>query len=189
MEENSSVSIAFVCGMIVPGLVPAHRYVEENSSVSIAFICGMIVPGLVPAHRYVKENSSVSIAFICGMIVPGLDPAHRYVEENRSAAILAAMKFTGVTPEVNLKEHVAPSTNMTAHFGFQTQRRYQQKGISGLTKGLISSQKLKSILLRRLNVLQLPEAVSIFISCSGQTELIEMTVMQENQQHSLSIRN
>ena len=33
-------------------------------------------------------------------------PAYRYVEENGSAAMLANKRAAGVTPEVNLKEHV-----------------------------------------------------------------------------------
>ena len=33
-------------------------------------------------------------------------PVHRYVEENSSAAMLAAMRSAGVTPEVNLREPV-----------------------------------------------------------------------------------
>ena len=50
-------------------------------------------------------------------------PAHRYIEENGSAAMLAAKKWAGVTPEVNLREHVTPmplpSTNKATHSGFE----------------------------------------------------------------------
>ena len=40
-------------------------------------------------------------------------PAGRYMEENDSVAMLAAKRSAGVTPEVNLSEHVThdPSTN------------------------------------------------------------------------------
>ena len=33
-------------------------------------------------------------------------PAHRYVEENGLAAMLGTKRLVGVTPEVNLWEHV-----------------------------------------------------------------------------------
>ena len=33
-------------------------------------------------------------------------PACRYVEVNDSAAILPTKRFVGITPEVNLREHV-----------------------------------------------------------------------------------
>ena len=69
-------------------------------------------------------------------------PACRYVEENSSAAMLATKRSAGVTPEVNVKEHVTPmppqSTNKAAHSSFETQRRHHQKsktgGISGPKK-------------------------------------------------------
>ena len=68
-------------------------------------------------------------------------PARRYVEENGSAAVLAANRSAGVTPEVNPWKPVThippPSTNKAAHSGFETQRRCHVKsktGISGPTK-------------------------------------------------------
>ena len=64
-------------------------------------------------------------------------PAHRYVEENGSAAMLAAKRSAGVTPEVNLGEHVTcmplPSMKKAAHFGFETHRRRHQKSKTGVS--------------------------------------------------------
>ena len=64
-------------------------------------------------------------------------PAHRYVEENS----LAALRSAGVTPEVNLREHVThsplPSVNKAAHSGFETPEmspEIQNRGFSGSTK-------------------------------------------------------
>ena len=58
-------------------------------------------------------------------------PACRYVEKNDSASILATKRLVGVTPEVNLREHVTPtpfpSANEAAQSGFETQRRHHQK--------------------------------------------------------------
>ena len=46
-------------------------------------------------------------------------PAYRYMEENSTADILATKRITGVTPEVNLIEHVTHmsplSMNKAAH--------------------------------------------------------------------------
>ena len=76
-------------------------------------------------------------------------PAHRYVEEIGLAVILAAKMLTGVTPEVNLGEHVTctspPSTNKATHSGFETQRRcHHQRSITGVSvapqKGLMFSK-------------------------------------------------
>ena len=68
-------------------------------------------------------------------------PAHRYVEEISSAAILAAKRSAGVTPELNLREHVIhmslPSANKAAHSGFEPRRdvtRCPKRGISGPTE-------------------------------------------------------
>ena len=48
-----------------------------------------------------------------------------------SNAMLAIKKSAGVTPEVNLGEHVTctplPSANKAAHSGFETQKRHHQK--------------------------------------------------------------
>ena len=47
------------------------------------------------------------------------------------AAMLATKRSAGVTPEVNLREHIScvppPSVTKTAHSGFETQRRCHQK--------------------------------------------------------------
>ena len=61
--------------------------------------------------------------------------AHRYMEENDSAAMLAAKRSAGVTPEVNLREHVTypPSVNKAACSGFETQRRPHQKSKTGVS--------------------------------------------------------
>ena len=86
-------------------------------------------------------------------------PGSRYMEEIGSAAMLAAKRSAGVTPEVNLKECVKcmppPSADKAAHFGFETQRRHHQKsknrGISGPTK--------------RTHVLQILFFKKMFIGC------------------------
>ena len=58
-------------------------------------------------------------------------PAHRYVEEIGSAAMLAAKRLAGVTPEVNLREctthTLLPSVNKDCPPGFETKRRHHQK--------------------------------------------------------------
>ena len=45
--------------------------------------------------------------------------------------MLAAKRLAGITPEVNLMEHISckppPSVNKAAHSGFETQRRCHQK--------------------------------------------------------------
>ena len=77
-------------------------------------------------------------------------PVHRYVEENGSAAMLAAKRSAGVTPEVNLGEHVTcmppPSTNKAAHSDFETQKRCHKKSKIEVSvapqKGLMSSKKI-----------------------------------------------
>ena len=74
-------------------------------------------------------------------------PARRYVEENGSATMLATKRLVGVTPELNLREHVTctppPSANKAAHSGFETQRRHHQKAKTGVSvapqKELMSS--------------------------------------------------
>ena len=49
-------------------------------------------------------------------------PTRRYVEEISSATMLATKRSAGVTPEVNLKEHVTcmllPSVNKATHYWF-----------------------------------------------------------------------
>ena len=51
--------------------------------------------------------------------------------------MLTAKRSAGVTPEVNLWEHVTsthlPSTNKAAHSGFETQRRRHQKSKTGVS--------------------------------------------------------
>ena len=74
-------------------------------------------------------------------------PARRYVEEIGLAAMLAANRSAGVTPEVNPWKPVThippPSTNKAAHSGFETQRRCHVKSKTGVSvapqKGLVSS--------------------------------------------------
>ena len=62
-------------------------------------------------------------------------PGCRYVEEIGSAAMLAAKRLAGITPDVNLRENVTcmplPNANKAAHSGFETQRRHHQKSIKG----------------------------------------------------------
>ena len=54
-----------------------------------------------------------------------------------SAAMLAAKRSAGVTPEVNLRRHVTCtallSANKAAHSGFETQRRCHQKSKTGVS--------------------------------------------------------
>ena len=61
----------------------------------------------------------------------------KYVEEIGSAALLAAKRSAGVTPEVNLRQCVThrppPSVNKAAHSGFETQRRHYQKSKTGVS--------------------------------------------------------
>ena len=74
-------------------------------------------------------------------------PGCRYVEEINSAAMLAAKRLAGVTPEVNLRECIThtplPSMNKADYSGFQnpdeTSPEVQNRSINGLTKGLMSS--------------------------------------------------
>ena len=62
--------------------------------------------------------------------------------------MLATNRSAGVTPEVNLREHVThtplPRVNKAAHSGFETQRRRPQKPKTGVSvapqKGLMSSK-------------------------------------------------
>ena len=68
------------------------------------------------------------------MICPGFNPhllAFGYVEEISLAAMLATKRSVGVTPEVNLREHVTctplPSMNTATQSGFEIQRRHHQK--------------------------------------------------------------
>ena len=42
-------------------------------------------------------------------------PVHRYVEENGSAVMLGANTMAGVTPEVNLREHVTHMPLSSTH--------------------------------------------------------------------------
>ena len=64
-------------------------------------------------------------------------PDCRYVEDNGLAVMLAAKRLAGVTPELNLIDHVKdmplPSANKAAHYGFETQRRCLQKSTRGVT--------------------------------------------------------
>ena len=69
----------------------------------------------------------------------------------RLAAMLANKRLAGVTPEVNLREHISctppPRANKAAHYGFETQRRCYQKSKTGvsvaLQKGLMSSKEFQ----------------------------------------------
>ena len=68
-------------------------------------------------------------------------PGHRYVEELDSAAMLATKRLAGVTPEVNLGEHVThttpPSVTRLPTLAFnldETSPEVQNRGISDPTK-------------------------------------------------------
>ena len=82
--------------------------------------------------------------------------------------MLAAKRSAGVTPEVNLREHVMdmslPSVNKVAHSGFETQKRRQQKskhsGISGPTKSVSNSfLKMETETENRCHAFQEPRVV------------------------------
>ena len=64
-------------------------------------------------------------------------PGCRYVEEIDSAAMLATKRSAGVTPEVNLREHLThtplPRVNKAVHSGFETQRRRHQMPKTGVS--------------------------------------------------------
>ena len=64
-------------------------------------------------------------------------PTCRSVDENGLAAMLAAKRSAGVTPEVNLRECVTcmplPSMNKAAHSGFRTQRRDHLESQAGVS--------------------------------------------------------
>ena len=53
------------------------------------------------------------------------------------AAMLAIYTGRGVTPEVNLREHIShtplQSSNKAVHSGFETQRRHHQKSETGVS--------------------------------------------------------
>ena len=66
-------------------------------------------------------------------------PAHRYVEENGSDARLAARRLAGVTPEVNIREHVTFMPQPSANKAAQGTQEVQNRGISGPQKGHMSS--------------------------------------------------
>ena len=74
----------------------------------------------------------------------------RYMEEISLAAMLAAKRSAGVTPEVNLRELVTrtplPSVNKAAHSGFETQSRHHKKSKTGVSvaqqKDLCSPKKI-----------------------------------------------
>ena len=89
------------------------------------------------------------------------------MEETSSAAMLATKRSAGVTPEVNLREHVThtppPSANKAAHSGFEIHRRHYQKSKTGVSvapqKGLMSSKnffkkKYKGLIFFPLGYLQ-----------------------------------
>ena len=63
------------------------------------------------------------------------------------ATMLATKRLAGVTPEVNLREHVTctlpPSVNKAAHSGLKTQRRHHQKSKTGVS---VAPQILKKSL-------------------------------------------
>ena len=63
--------------------------------------------------------------------------SHKYVEMIGLAAMLAAKRSAGVTPEVNLRECVthAPllSMNKATHSGFETHNKHQKKSKTGVS--------------------------------------------------------
>ena len=60
-------------------------------------------------------------------------PAFRYMKENQLAAMLAAKRSAGVTPEVNLREMPLPHMNKAVHSVFEYQRRCHQKSKTGVS--------------------------------------------------------
>ena len=75
-------------------------------------------------------------------------PGHRYVEVISLAAMLAAKRLAGVTPEVNLMEYVTcthqPNANKAAYSAFENQRRHHKNSKTGVSvapqKGRMSSK-------------------------------------------------
>ena len=89
------------------------------------------------------------------MIGPGFE-SHQcllasIVEEIDSIAMLSTKQSVGVTPDLNLREHVTQmpliSANKAAHSGFEAQRRRHQKSKTevsvALQKGLMFSKNFK----------------------------------------------
>ena len=77
-------------------------------------------------------------------------PACRYIEENSLVAILASKRLAGVTPDVNLIEHVKHmpllTVNKVADYGFETQKRCRQslkQGYKCPQKDLCPTKKIK----------------------------------------------
>ena len=86
-------------------------------------------------------------------------PGYRYLEDISLVAMLATKRLAGVTPEVNLGEHLAcmplSSLNKAASSGFETQGRHHQKSKTKVSvapqKGLVSSKNFKKILIRNFS--------------------------------------
>ena len=79
---------------------------------------------------FFKISSNSSVGSVC-LVSPcewQHGRSHRYLEENGLAAMLAANRSAGVTPEVNLRTHVThiplPNANKAAHSSLKTQRRH-----------------------------------------------------------------
>ena len=100
------------------------------------FKCWLIFNFQLITERFFEHLERISRQFlVCGTIDPGFE-LHQCLlvgnmEKNCSAAMLAAKRLAGVTPEVNLMETLThtppPSVNKTTHSGFETQRRHNQK--------------------------------------------------------------
>ena len=82
-----------------------------------------------------------------------VNPINFLAEENGSPGMLAAKRWAGVAPDMNLRERVTdmlpPSVNKAVHSGFETQRRCHQnsKTLESVVpqKGFMSSKNKKKL--------------------------------------------
>ena len=67
---------------------------------------------------------------------------HKYVDANDSAAILAAMRSAGVTPEAKIRKKYTPLSSLVkaVHSDFVSQKSKTETSVAP-EKGLMSSQR------------------------------------------------
>ena len=90
------------------------------------------------------------------------------------AAMLDAKRSAGVTPEVNLREHIQcmppPSVNKAAHSAFETQRRHHKKSEQGHLwphKQDLCPQKIfLKTCGKTYNVIEIIEQYILIVACS-----------------------
>ena len=98
---------------IVKNLRPSHRKRLGTGTVFLILV----------SILYHKSRAGIAQSAERSSAAPPM-PALRYVEETGLTAMLAAKRLAGVTPEVNLRQHVTcmplPSANKAVHSGFKT---------------------------------------------------------------------